>query len=71
MSPEDATDTSVTYESSDSKIATVDDKGVATGVSVGSATITVKTTDGALTATSEITVKAEVPAKTTTKNTGK
>ena len=57
VSPENATDKSVTWSSSNIAIATVD-KGIVTPVSVGTATITVTTTDGSKTAS--CVVKVEV-----------
>ena len=55
VAPEDATNKTVTWSSSDDSIATVVD-GVVTGVAAGNATITVTTVDGSFTATCEITV---------------
>ena len=53
--PSNATDKSVTWSSSNTSVATVSN-GLVTGVSAGSATITVTTVDGGYTATSAITV---------------
>ncbi|MBE6116384.1 MAG: hypothetical protein E7187_06110, partial [Erysipelotrichaceae bacterium] len=56
--PENATHQELEWESSDQKVATVDQNGVVTAVGVGTATITAATTDGTqLTATCEVTVK--------------
>ena len=46
VSPDDATDKNVTWESSDSDIVTVDDTGKITAVGVGDVTITVTTVNG-------------------------
>ena len=54
--PEDADDRSVTWSSSNSSIASVDDDGLVTGLEKGTATITVKTVDGGYRASCEITV---------------
>ncbi|WP_158095134.1 Ig-like domain-containing protein [Gottfriedia luciferensis] len=51
-----ATTKSVTWTSSDTKIATVSSTGIITAKSIGTATITVTTTDGAKTATVTVTV---------------
>lgn len=56
VEPADAIDKTVTWSSSDDKIATVDSTGKVTAVGAGVATITVKTRYGGLTATSEVTV---------------
>lgn len=58
VAPSDATNTDVTWTSSDATIATVDSKGLVTGVKAGNATITATTADGGKTATSAITVTA-------------
>lgn len=58
VSPTTASNQSVTWTSSDATIATVDSKGLVTGVKAGSATITATTADGGKTATSAITVTA-------------
>jgi hypothetical protein len=46
VEPEDATDKSVTWSSSDKSVATVDETGLVTAKGDGAATITVTTTDG-------------------------
>ena len=64
VAPEDATDTSVTWGTSDDGVATVSDSGVVTGVGAGNATITVTTTDGSFTATCTVEVTASTVAVT-------
>ena len=56
LSPENASNRSVAWESSAPSVAFVDDSGTVTGVSSGKATVTVKTADGAKTASCEVTV---------------
>ncbi len=56
ISPEDATNTNVSWSSSDESVATVDADGLVTGIAAGSATITVTTEDGSYTASCSITV---------------
>ena len=46
VKPSGATIKDLKYKSSDTSVATVDEKGNVTGVSVGKATITASTTDG-------------------------
>lgn len=58
ITPDNATDKSVTWSSSNASIATVDATGKVTGVKVGTATITATTANG-LTATCNVTVKAK------------
>ena len=57
VSPDDATNKGVTWESSNPDVATVDDEGLVTAVANGTATITVTTADGSSkSATCEVTV---------------
>ncbi|QIN98640.1 hypothetical protein birk_66 [Salmonella phage birk] len=56
ISPEDATDKTVTYESSAPGVATVDTDGNVTGIVAGNATVTVKTNDGNFTDSIEVKV---------------
>ena len=58
VAPDDATETGVAFKSSDDGIAKVDDKGLVTGVTAGSADITVTTKDGSKTAKSTVEVTA-------------
>lgn len=59
VSPSDAEDKSVTWSSSNTMVASVSSSGVISAKSVGNATITVKTNDGAKTATCQVTVKSK------------
>ena len=59
VEPEDAENKSVTWESSDESVATVDENGLVTGKSAGSATVTVRTVDGGYTAQCSVTVEGE------------
>lgn len=61
ITPEDATDKTITWSSSDEKVATVDG-GKVTGVAEGSATITATTKSGNKTATCTVTVSEDAPA---------
>jgi len=54
--PADADNKTVTWSSDKTSVATVDTNGKVTGVAAGTATITVKTTDGNKTATCTVTV---------------
>lgn len=58
IAPAGASNKAVTYTSSDATKASVNSSGLVTGVAAGTATITVKTTDGSKTDTSVITVTA-------------
>ena len=58
VSPDNATDKSVTWNSSAPGVATVSSTGVVTAVAAGTATITVTTVDGGKTAKCEVTVTA-------------
>jgi len=64
VSPAEATDKSVSWNSSKPEVATVDESGVITAVAAGEATITVKTTDGNYTATCAVKVNAAVVSVT-------
>ena len=64
VTPENATDKSVVWESSNTAVATVDQEGLVTAVGEGKATITVKTNDGGFSASCEVTVKKKVIAVT-------
>ena len=58
VQPDSATNKNVTWESSNTSVATVDVSGLVTAVSAGTTTITVTTEDGDKTATCEVTVTA-------------
>ena len=59
VNPDNATDKSVTWSSSDSSVASVAN-GKVTALKAGTATITVTTTDGGKTAKCDVTVKAKI-----------
>ncbi len=56
ISPSNASNTSVTWSSGNTSVATVNGSGLVIGVSAGTATITATTADGGKTATSTVTV---------------
>lgn len=56
ISPEDASDKTITYTSSDTNVVTVDETGMLTAVGSGSATILAKANDGGATAMCNISV---------------
>lgn len=60
VTPEDATDKTITWSSSDEKVATVDG-GKVTGVAEGTVTITATTKSGDKTATCAVTVSEDAP----------
>ena len=60
VEPSDAKDTSVTWQSADTSIATVDEDGNVTAVAKGSTTVTVTTKDGDFKATCKVTVSEDV-----------
>ena len=64
VTPETAKDKSLTWESSNPEIVTVDANGNITAIKEGSATVTVKTTDGGFTAEAKVTVSKDVVAVT-------
>ncbi len=64
VDPESATDRSVKFTSSDTKVATVSDEGVVTAVDYGTATVTITTVDGGFTDECEVTVAAVVEGVT-------
>ena len=60
--PENASNRSVTWTSSDESVVTVNSEGEVTGVKVGTATITCMTNDGGFTASCAITVNESIPS---------
>lgn len=69
VTPNDATDASVNWSSSDESVATVDGNGKVTAVSVGNATITATSeSDGDVSADYALTVQQKTASKNNTKN---
>lgn len=64
ISPDNATDKSVKWASSDPNTVSVSDSGVVTSIKTGSATITVTTNDGGYSASCQVTVVASSVAVT-------
>ena len=62
--PENASDKTVSWSSSNTNVATVSSNGVVTAVSAGTAVITVTTNTGGKTATCNVTVKEDAPVIT-------
>lgn len=60
VTPDNATNKNVSWESSNTAVATVDDNGYVTAKSEGPTTITATTEDGGKTATATITVEKEI-----------
>lgn len=69
VAPAGASNKTVTYSSNATNVATVDNTGKVTAVANGSATITVKTTDGAKTAVCSVSVTTAVTGVTLDKTT--
>ena len=70
VTPDNADDKTVTWNSDHPEVATVDANGKVTAVRAGSCTITVKTNDGGKTATCEVIVIGDVTGGTEEENTG-
>lgn len=68
VSPSNATNKNVTWESSNESVATVDSSGKVSALSAGTTTITVTTEDGNKTASCLVTVKASVKVTGVTLN---
>ncbi len=64
VTPYNATDPTVSYQSSNTSVATVDESGFVTAVAAGNAIITATTNDGNHTATCDITVEQRVSGVT-------
>ncbi len=68
VSPADANKPTVTWSTSDKSVATVNSKGVVTGVKAGTAVITAKTAEGSFTAKCTVTVNQHVTSISLDKN---
>jgi len=68
VTPDDASDKSVTWSSDKTSVATVDPNGLVTAVGAGTANITVTTTDGSKTASCAVTVNAATVKSSVTLN---
>ena len=68
VKPASASNTAVTWKSSNKNVAKVDSNGTITGVSTGTATITCTTKDGSFKATCNVTVKKYVKTKSVSLN---
>ncbi len=62
VKPDDATDPSVTWKSSDTSVATIDKNGVAKGLKIGKVTITAQSSRKSITDECELEVKVVTPA---------
>ena len=67
VSPSDASNKRVSWESSNTAVASVSDEGLVTAIKAGTATITATTIDGGKTATCRVTIKAKtIPVESVT-----
>ncbi len=63
VEPADASNKTVTWSSSDEKVATVSDEGLVTAISEGTCSVTVTTTDGGFTASCSVSVVIDYPSE--------
>ena len=68
VTPSNATDKSVTWQSSNTNVATVNNSGLVTAVKKGNSVITVKTKDGEYVAECKVTVNTQTPTDNITLN---